>query len=79
MDYIYSIDNIPVLNKNLTNKISFNDILNAKHITNGGNSNIYFGYYREQKVIVKMIKVEHQNSNTVKSEFNLEYNILLRL
>ena len=65
----------PDVPDNLTNK----DFSKITHICDGSNSNIYTAQYKNEKVIIKMIKEGLETDAIALHEFDLEYGMLSRM
>ena len=57
----------------------FLDLKNVSHLTDGMSANIYFATFKSQKVIVKILKEDLRSDIVACQEFEMEYNLLLRL
>ena len=79
-DFSYDIITIPVVN-NSRNDLQLSAFRNLVKLTDGGNSNIYTSFYTEvnANVVIKVIKQEKMHDVMVINEFELEYQLLIRL
>lgn len=76
--FAYPLLNLPTL-KNKDGRISYEYLLNVKHLLNGSNSNIYKATYMKTHVIVKIIQQDPHDIAYAEKEFRLEHEILMRI
>jgi len=79
-DFLYDINTIPVVH-NSPDNLQLSAFRNLVKLTDGGNSNIYTSFYTEvnANVVIKVIKQEKMHDVMVINEFELEYQLLIRL
>lgn len=63
----------------IPNNLVFEEFTKVVHITDGSNSNIYTGFWHDEKVLIKMIKESVKNSTIAIHEFLMELAILSRI
>lgn len=69
---------IPVIDA-IADRISINDFLDVKHLTDGSNANIFEAVYHGKRVVIKMIKENIPDDSVAMQEFEIEHGILSRL
>jgi serine/threonine protein kinase len=79
-DFLYEIITIPAVNSS-PNNLQLSAFRNVVKLTDSGNSNIYTAFYTEvnANVVIKIIKQEKMHDIRVINEFELEYQLLIRL
>jgi len=79
-DFLYDIITIPVVNDS-PNNLQLSAFRNVVKLSDGGNSNIYTAFYSEviANVVIKIIRKEKMYDVRVINEFELEYQLLIRL
>jgi len=79
-DFLYDIITIPVVNDS-PNNLQLSAFRNVVKLTDGGNSNIYTAFFSDviANVVIKIIREEKMYDVRVINEFELEYQLLLRL
>jgi len=78
-DFLYNINAIPICNDSPAN-LQLSSFRNLVKLTDGGNSNIYTAFYTQVNtiVVIKIIKEEKMYDTKVLSEFEFEYQLLIR-
>ena len=77
-DWAFAVGDIPVKLR-VPSNLTMDSFTNMRHIGDGSNSNIYLGFYKKKKVIVKMIKEDVADDDVAAHEFDMEHGILARL
>lgn len=63
----------------IPNNLVFDEFTKVVHITDGSNSNIYTGYWNNEKVLIKIIKESVKTNTIAIHEFLMELAILSRM
>ena len=79
-DFLYDIITIPVVNDS-PNNLQLSAFRNVVKLTDGGNSNIFTAFFSDviANVVIKIIREEKMYDVRVINEFELEYQLLIRL
>lgn len=77
-DFNYSVAKIPPKAEMPVN-LTMDDFSEVRHLADGSNANVYLARYQNEKVVIKMIKVEAQFDPIALHEFDLEHGMLSRM
>lgn len=77
-EFNFPVAQIPV-KIDLVDNLTFSSFSDITHLADGSNANVFLAKFRQQKVVVKMIKSEVQNDSVAMHEFDLEHGMLARL
>jgi len=75
--YHFSLSNLK--STKIPNNLVFDEFTKVVHITDGSNSNIYTGYWHNEKVLIKIIKESVKTNTIAIHEFLMELAILSRM
>lgn len=75
----YPIALLPVQWMNLPGDLSMASFTDIRHLADGSNANVFLAQYKDETVIIKMIKEAAINNPLAVHEFDLEHGLLARM
>ena len=72
-------EDIPAPALSAKSNFDISNISDVRHLVDGSNSGLYIGYYKDNDVVIKMIKPKKSSSESILKEFDAEFEILRRV
>lgn len=74
----FDLNQLPIVKKALIH-LSLSDFTYIRYLASGSNADVYLAKLHGEVVVIKMIKQDHEKNHRILREFDVEFNILIRL